>query len=109
MKALFTATALIIATASAFAQAEEWDSADKFKHYEAGRAISMLATTQLSKPKAFAFGAAVGAAKEMVDTSGFREKDAVVTLVGAWAGAYAPGLAIRKRGAVTSVSYTWSF
>jgi hypothetical protein len=100
---------LVFCVFAPHAQAEEWDSADKFKHYEAGRAISMLATTQMSKPKAFAVGSAVGFAKEFVDTSGYREKDAVVTLAGALAGAYAPGLAIRKRGSVTSIFYTWSF
>lgn len=91
------------------AYAEEWDSADKFHHYEAGRAISMLATTQVSKPKALVFGSAVGVAKELADTSGYREKDAVATFIGSLAGVYAPGLSIKKKGKGVFVSYTWTY
>jgi hypothetical protein len=109
---IVAALLLVFCVFAPHAHADEWTTDDKFQHYEAGRVASMLATTQVSKPKAVVFGAAVGVAKELVDAGGYGDpstKDAVVTLAGALAGAYAPGLAIRKRGAVTSVSYTWSF
>lgn len=99
----------IILMLSSSAHADSWTGTDKDKHAIAGLTIS-AAVSAASKPAyGIAAGCAVGMAKEVYDryTPGHQvsARDAIVTCLGAAAGAYVPGLLVSPRG----VGYRFTF
>lgn len=97
MKKLIASIALAACAASASAvpctSVDKWTGQDKTKHFAVGVAAGSMGTLAFNDPhKAFAFGVALSAAKEVYDrrspahTCSFQ--DFAVTALGAAAGAY---------------------
>lgn len=108
--AIITTLALAAIPAAACTTADKWTGPDKTKHVLAGAAAGSLGTLAFGSPlKGFAFGAAVGVAKELYDrkhggTCSFQ--DGVMTALGAAAGAYGTAwiVAPRKGGVFVGFS-----
>lgn len=96
-----------------------WNSPDKRMHLVAGVVAGYGGTLIASKidfaaghrvAAGTAFGCAVGVGKELIDAR-FSSKDAIVTCLGAIAGAQLGGLLLdyNERTRTTTVSYAWKF
>lgn len=96
---------------------DTWTGSDKVLHAAVGAGTGLIiygiAEGQgFAHPRAagFAAGCGLGIAKEAMD-SRFSSKDAVVTCLGAAAGAYLGGVMVEyhRQSRITTVTYKWGF
>lgn len=80
---------------------DNWTGPDKAKHFAVGVAIGSSGVLMFNKPRdAFLAGVAIGAAKELIDSSGggtCSAQDFAVTALGAAAGAYGTAWIVTPR------------
>lgn len=90
---------------------DRWTGDDKVAHFGIGMAIATGVTLQTrSELTGFLAGTGVGVLKELADRRGRGHcslQDAVVTALGAAAGAKLGGWVIHRSGGVTTVAYRW--
>lgn len=93
---------------------DRWRGDDKLQHALAGAGIGWFVTLHTADPwKGFAWGAGVGAAKELIlDTGGRGDcslQDFVVTAIAAGVAAYTGGLVVTRIQGRTLVAYSTDF